>query len=99
MSKKDKKELSLEDEVQAVISMIPKLERFLKTHKEVTKEYQKYRKNGGDEISGLEKHLGCSENTCCNCGNEEKTVAPENSTKAEAAEGTTKAKKTKKKDK
>ncbi|GEM_PF-4849225 len=72
MGKKDKKELSLEDDIQVVISMLPKLEKLLKTHKEVTKEYQKYRKNGGDEIRGLEKHLGCSENTCCSCGNEEK---------------------------
>ena len=99
MGKKDKKELSLEDDVQAVISMLPKLEKLLKTHKEVTKEYQKYRKNGGDEIPGLEKHLGCSENTCCNCGDKEKTVKKEDSTKPETAEGTTKTKKTKKKDK
>lgn len=96
MSKKDKKALSLEDDVQEIISMIPKLERLLKTHKEVTKEYQKYRKNGGDEIPGLEKHLGCSEPACGHCGNTEKTVLIENSTKAEATEEIAKTKKRKK---
>ena len=99
MGKKDKKKLSLEDDIQAVISMLPKLERLLKNHKEVAKEYQKYRKNGGDEIPGLEKHLSCSENTCCHCDNEEKTVTLENSPKPETTEEVTKAKKAKKKDK
>jgi hypothetical protein len=98
MSKKDKKDFSSDDDVQAIITMIPKLERLLETHKEVTKEYQKYRKNGGDEIPGLEKHLGCSGTTCCHSENIEKAVTIEASTKSEEAEEITKAKK-KKKDK
>lgn len=96
MSKKDKKTLSLEDDVQAIISMIPKLEKLLKIHKELTKEYQKYRKNGGDEIPGLEKHLGCSELDCGHCGNTEKTALMENSTQPEATEEIVKTKKMKK---
>jgi len=74
MKKKDPKELSLEDDVQAVISMIPKLKKLLKAHKEATKEYQKFRKNDGDEIPGLEKLFGSSENSCKNCGILEETA-------------------------
>ncbi len=100
MSKKDKKGLSSEDDVQAVISMLPKLEKLLKNHKDAVKEYQKYRENGGSEIPGLEKHLGYSENTCGHCENTEKTVcSKEDLTKSEAAEAVAEAKKTKKKDK
>lgn len=100
MSKKDKKELPSEDDVQAIISMLPKIEKLLKNHRDAVKEYHKYRENGGNEIPGLEKHLSCFESTCGHCGNAEKTVCSEkDSTKPEAAEEVAKAKKTKKKDK
>ncbi len=99
MSKKDKKGLSSENDVQAIIAMLPKLEKLMKNHRDAAKEYQKYKENGGDEIPGLEKHLGCFENTCGHCGNAEKTVcSKEDSTKDEAAEEVAKTKKTKKKD-
>ena len=47
MSKKDKKECSVAEDLEAVMTMIPKLEGLIKTHKEITKAYQMYRKNGG----------------------------------------------------
>jgi hypothetical protein len=58
MGKKEKKAIALADEFQAMISMIPKLEAFIKIHHEITLGYQKYRKNGGEAIPGIEKHLG-----------------------------------------
>lgn len=97
MSKKDKKGLSSEGDVQAIISLLPKLEKLLKNHRDAAKEYQKYRENGGNEILGLEKYLSCSEKTCGLCGNTEKTVcSKEDSAKPEATAEVAKAKKTKK---
>ncbi len=103
MSKKDKKGLSSEDDVQTIISMLPQIEKLLKKHRDAVNEYHKYRENGGNEIPGLEKHLGCCENTCGHCGNTKAKVCKEDSkegsTKPEAAEEVAKAKNTKKKDK
>ena len=92
MSKKDKKECSVAEDLEAVMTMIPKLEGLIKTHKEITKAYQMYRKNGGDEIPGLEKHLGSREQCGKRCEKKEKI------TKNEVPEKIAEAKKTKKKD-
>jgi hypothetical protein len=61
MSKKEKAEFALADNFQAMIAMVPKLEAFIKVHKEIAAGYQKYRKNGGAAISGIEKHLAIKE--------------------------------------
>ena len=58
MGKKGKNGSALADDVQAVILLVPKLESFIKVHKEIASAYQKYRKNDGAVIPGLEKHLG-----------------------------------------
>jgi len=61
MGKKKKTVLALAKDFQAVIAMIPKLESFIKAHEEIAAGYQKYRKNGGATISGIEKHVGIKE--------------------------------------
>ena len=58
MSKKEKAICALADDFQAMIAIVPKLNNFIKVHKEIAAGYQKYRKNGGEAISGIEKHLG-----------------------------------------
>ena len=58
MSKKEKTVFVLAEDFKAMIAMVPKLEAFLKVHNEIAEDYQKYRKNGGASIPGLEKHLG-----------------------------------------
>jgi len=58
MSKKEKTVFVLAEDFKAMITMVPKLEAFLKVHNEIAVGYQKYRKNGGASIPGLEKHLG-----------------------------------------
>jgi hypothetical protein len=61
MSKKKKTVSALAEDFQAMIAMIPKLESFIKAHIEIAEGYQKYRKNGGAEICGIEKHVGVKE--------------------------------------
>ena len=61
MGKKKKTVFALAEDFQAIIVMIPKLESFIKTHEEIAAGYQKYRKNGGAAISGIEKHVGIKE--------------------------------------
>ncbi len=61
MGKKEKKVFALTEDLQALIAIVPKLEAFIKVHKEIAAGYQKYRKNGGVEISGIEKYLGVKE--------------------------------------
>lgn len=58
MSKKNKSVLVLAEDFKAMITLVPKLESFLKVHNEIAAGYQKYRKNGGASIPGIEKHLG-----------------------------------------
>jgi len=58
MSKKEKAVFVLADDFKTMIAMVPKLEAFLEIHNEIAAGYQKYRKNGGAAIPGLEKHLG-----------------------------------------
>jgi hypothetical protein len=60
MSKKDKA-FSLAEDYQAITAMLPKLEAFMKVHKEMAAAYQKFRKNGGAAIPGIEKYLGIKE--------------------------------------
>jgi hypothetical protein len=61
MGKKKKTVFALAENFQAIIAMIPKLESFIKAHEEIATGYQKYRKNGGAAISGIEKHVGIKE--------------------------------------
>jgi hypothetical protein len=63
MGKKDKSVFALAEDFQKMIAMIPKLEAFIKVHNEIAAGYQKYRKNGGEAIPGIEKHLGLKEQT------------------------------------
>jgi hypothetical protein len=58
MGKKEKSFLALTEDFKTLIAAIPRLEAFLKAHKEIAAGYQKYRKSGGDAIPGIEKHLG-----------------------------------------
>lgn len=58
MSKKEKAAFALAEDFKAVVAMVPKLEAFIAVHKEIAAGYQKYRKNGGAAIPGVEKHLG-----------------------------------------
>ena len=96
MSKKDKKVCSLPVDFQAVIDMIPRLKSFIKIHQEIAECYQQYRKDGGVEIPGIEKHLGCKEkiSECC-----ETTRKKEKETKNDEPEEPAEVKKAKKKDK
>lgn len=61
MSKKEKSVFVLAEAFQAMITVVPKLEAFLKIHNEIAASYQKYRNDGGEAISGIEKHLGNKE--------------------------------------
>ncbi len=88
MRKKNNKVCSSDEDLQAVIAMIPKLQCLIKVHKEIAEHYQMYRQNGGEEIPGIERHLPFKERTCKVC---EKTKKTEKTAK-------TKAKKTNKKD-
>lgn len=58
MSKKEKSVFVLAEDFKAMIAMVPRLDAFLKVHNEIAEGYQKYRKNGGAAIPGVEKHLG-----------------------------------------
>ena len=61
MSKKEKAVLALAGDFQSMITIVPKLEAFIKVYKEIATGYQKYRKNGGVAIPGIEKHLAVKE--------------------------------------
>jgi hypothetical protein len=61
VSKKKKTACAFAEDFQAIIALIPKLESFIKIHKEIAAGYQKYRKNGGAAISEIEKHVGINE--------------------------------------
>ena len=61
MSKKEKTVFALAEDFQGMIAMVPKLEAFIKVHKEIAAGYQKFRKNGGEAIPGIERHLGIKE--------------------------------------
>ena len=57
MSKKNKKVTGLVEDFKTMIALVPKLEDFIEVYNEIAEGYQKYRKNGGEAISGIEKHL------------------------------------------
>lgn len=61
MSKKMKTVFALGEDFKVMISLVPKLEAFIKGHREIAAGYQKYRKNGGAAIPGVEKYLGTKE--------------------------------------
>jgi hypothetical protein len=58
MGKKENAACELAENLRAVAALIPQLEKFVKIHKEIAAGYQKYRKNGGEAISGIEKYVG-----------------------------------------
>ena len=64
MGKKEKSATAVAEEFKTLIAMVPKLAAFLKTHNEIAAGYQKFRKNGGDAIPGVEKHLGIKIEKC-----------------------------------
>jgi hypothetical protein len=94
MSKKEKTVFALAEDFQAMIAMVPKLEAFIKVYKEIAAGYQKYRKNGGEAIPGIEKHLGTKEQSSAPSLKTKKT---EIKTEAKTPEEDTESKKTKKK--
>ncbi|MDR3631246.1 MAG: hypothetical protein P4L42_13025 [Desulfocapsaceae bacterium] len=93
MSKHDKKCFSLAEDLQAVATMIPRLECLLKAHKEIAEGYQTYRKNGGEEIPALEQHMGLKKPAAERNGKKKKPGEDE------TAVAKVEIKKTKKKDK
>ncbi len=94
MSKKEKAEFALADDLKAMVALVPTLNSFIKVHKEIAAGYQKYRKNGGEAIPGIEKHLGIKEQESAVPVKKKKAAAtPDATAPAEVAE----AKKTKKK--
>jgi len=94
MSKKEKAVFALAEDFKAVVALVPKLEAVIAVHKEIAAGYQKYRKNGGAAIPGIEKHLGIK--------GQESTVPPKQKKtatikKAEVSADATETKKTTKK--
>jgi hypothetical protein len=77
MSKKEKAVLALAEDFQALIALVPKLTTFIKVYKEIGTGYQKYRKNGGVAISGIEKHLGIKEEKIAPVLKKKEAVAPD----------------------
>ena len=57
---------------QEVVSMIPRLESLVKIHTEIAEGYLSYRKSGGAEIPGIEKHVPLREKGCESCDKEKK---------------------------
>lgn len=94
MSKKERAEFALADDFQAMIAVVPKLNNFIKVHKEIAAGYQKYRKNGGEAIPGIEKHLGIKEQESAAPAKKKKTAPVK---KVEVSEEGAEAKKAKKK--
>jgi hypothetical protein len=58
MGKKDNAAFELAENLHAVTALISQLENLVKVHKEIAAGYQKYRKKGGEAISGVEKYVG-----------------------------------------
>jgi hypothetical protein len=96
MSKKEKTVFALAEDFKAMITMVPKLETFIEVHKEIAAGYQKYRKNGGAAIPGIEKHLAVKEVASVLSPKKKETAT---TTKTKAPKEVTAAIKTKKKEK
>jgi len=88
MGKKDSKNCVQEECIEVTFKkMVAKLEALFKVNKEVEAGYQKYRKNGGAAIPGLEKHLGVKKTEKSPAPKPEKAASkpePKTSAKAEA---------------
>jgi hypothetical protein len=95
MSKKDKYDFCLTADCQAIHDLIAKLKSLVKSYEEIALEYQKYRKEGGVEIPGLEKHLGPQPPK----KDPEQCKKPESKSKSESSENPDKDKQLKKKEK
>jgi hypothetical protein len=93
MSKKIKTVFALGEDFKVMIELVPKLEAFIKGHREIAEGYQKYRKNGGTAIPGVEKYLGVKEKAATSSV---KTEEKKKTKKVKAPEKSTGAKKTKK---
>lgn len=74
MSKKSKNRFPLAEGFQKMITLALRLETLINAHKEITLGYQKYRKNGGVAISGVEKHLGVAEKDAASIVKVKKTL-------------------------
>ena len=92
MSKKEKAAFALAEDFKAVVAMIAKLEAFIAVHKEIAAGYQKYRKNGGAAIAGIEKHLGVKEQESAVLPKKMKTATVKKAVVSEEAAETKKAK-------
>jgi hypothetical protein len=106
MGKKDRKTCSQTDDLEVSFKkVVPKLEALFSVHKEIEAGYQKYRKNGGAAIPGLEKHLGAKKVETSTAPKAEKTTAvsepavPEKLKTAETPDKAAPAKKSAKKSK
>ena len=105
MGKKEKTAFALAEDFQAIVALVPKLKNFIDVHVEIAEGYQKYRKNGGDAIPGIEKHLGVKEQISLPSKKAKETVkttetkVPKEAKDAKDAVESSPAKKTKKKDK
>jgi hypothetical protein len=75
MGKKEKAVDALVDDFQAMIKLVPKLSSFIKVHNEIVAGYLKYRKNGGAEIPGIEKHAGIKKQDIVPVSKAKKTTA------------------------
>ena len=90
MGKKDSKNCVQEECIEVTFKkMVSKLEALFKVQKEIETGYQKYRKNGGASIPGLEKHLAAKKIEKSPAPKPEKTASkpePKASAKVEAPE-------------
>jgi len=91
MSKKGKAAFALAEDLKVVVAMIPKLEAFVAVHKEIAAGYQKYRKNGGAAIAGIEKYLGVKEQESAVLPKKKKVVTVKEAVVSEEAAETKKA--------
>ena len=94
MGKKEKAVLVLAEDFKA---MVPKLEAFLKVHNEIAAGYQKYRKDGGVAIPGIEKHLGSKKEALIPSTKAAKATKNKKDSKANAPQEVVAVKKAKKK--
>jgi hypothetical protein len=94
MGKKEKS--ALVEDFQAMITMVPKLVALLKVNDEIAAGYQKYRKNGGAAIPGIEKHLGIKKQESAPSETTKETKAKTDTKKPKEGSAEKKGKNTKK---